>query len=281
MRPWCGIVMFGATLLSQVAYGHLAAAKPTTEASFKPAAKANPKRVTVTPAATPQKKPALSAFAREQRMTFGQRMRRWNPLIAEASKKFGVPEKWIRSVMQAESGGRTMLAENQPIKSSMGAMGLMQLMPETYADMRKAQGLGSDPYDPHDNIFAATAYLRWLHGKYGYPKMFAAYNDGPGNLESRMMDMGLLPRETQMYVAKVTGSVAFGGVFARGKLKFTRPNGAAVVINGAAVRAVRAAFPGEYAPGVQTVITAGRMNQGVRESLSTVKSIIRAHGGAV
>ena len=72
-----------------------------------------------------------------------------------------------------------------------------------------------------------------------------------------------------MYVAKITGAATFGGVFARGHLKFTRPNGVPVTINGAAVRAVRAAFPGEYAPGVQSVITAGRMSQGVRESLTT------------
>jgi len=223
---------------------------------------------------------AFAAQPAEQRMSFGERMRRWNPLIANASKKFDVPEKWIRSVMLAESGGRTMLSENQPIKSSMGAMGLMQLMPDTWSDMRKQYRLGANPYDPHDNIFAAAAYLRWLHGKYGYPNMFAAYNDGPGNLEARMRDLGLLPRETQMYVAKVTGAAMLGGVFAHGKLKFTKPNGTPVVLNGAAVLRVRAAFPGEYAPGVQTVITTGRMNQGVRESLDVVRSIIRSHGGA-
>jgi hypothetical protein len=78
----------------------------------------------------------------------------------------------------------------------------------------------------------------------------------------------------------VTGVALAGGVFARGKLKFTRPNGAAEVIDGAAVRAVRAPFPGEYAEGVQTVISAGRLTQGVRESLAAVKAVIRAHGGA-
>jgi len=110
--------------------------------------------------------------------------------------------------------------------------------------------------------------------------MFAAYNDGPGNLEARMKDLGLLPRETQAYVAKVTGMAIAGGVFARGKLKFTRPNGVPVVIEGASVRDIRAPFPGEYADDVQTVITAGRLTQGVRESLVAVKAIIRAHGGA-
>jgi hypothetical protein len=228
----------------------------------------------------PPPKAHPSAFQQEQHMGFAARMRRWEPLLAQASERFNVPEKWLRAVMLAESGGRTMQAENQPIKSSMGAMGLMQLMPETYNEMRQQYRLGANPNDPHDNIFAAAAYLRWLHGKYGYPQMFAAYNDGPRNLEARMKDLGLLPRETQAYVARVTGVALAGGVFARGKLKFTRPNGAPVVIEGASVRAIRAPFPGEYADGVKTVITAGRLTQGVRESFAAVKAVIRAHGGA-
>ena len=227
----------------------------------------------------PMKAP-LSSFQQEQRMSFGARMRRWDTLLAQASLRFNVPEKWLRAVMLAESGGRTMQSETQPIESGMGAMGLMQLMPKTYSEMRREHGFGVNPYDPHDNIFAAAAYLHWLHAKYGYPKMFAAYNDGPGNLEARMRDLGLLPRETQAYVAKITGMAIAGGVFARGKLKFTRPNGVPVVIEGASVRGIRAPFPGEYADGVQTVITAGRLTQGVRESLVAVKTIIRAHGGA-
>jgi hypothetical protein len=225
-------------------------------------------------------KPALSAFQQEQRMSIPERMQRWEKLLAQASARFNVTQKWLRAVMLAESGGRTLQGESQPIRSRMGAMGLMQLMPETYADMRAQYRLGANPFDPHDNIFAAAAYLRWLHGKYGYLRMFAAYNDGPGNLEARMKDLGLLPRETQAYVAKITGVALAGGVFARGKLKFTRPNGKAVVIDGASVRGIRAPFPGEYADGVNTVISAGRLSQGVRESLAAVKAAIRAHGGA-
>ena len=94
-----------------------------------------------------------SAFAREQRMSYGQLTRRWNPYIAEASNRFGVPEFWIRAVMQIESGGRTTL-ENGPITSSAGAMGLMQIMPSTFEDMRQQHGLGSDPDDRRDNILA-------------------------------------------------------------------------------------------------------------------------------
>lgn len=248
----------------------------TTPVRLIKGAAAKPK--TPSKKAAPIRKP--SAFALEQQMSFSQLMKRWDPTIAEAAKKYGVPQPWIRAVVQIESGGRTMLGENQPIKSNMGAMGLMQLMPETYNDMRVQNGLGKNPYDPHDNIMAGTAYLKFLRARYGYPQMFAAYNDGPGNLEERLMGRGMLPLETQNYMVNITNAMAGRG--GRGAMvKLTRPNGEPATINAAAVLSVRAAFPGEYAPGVQTVVTVGRLHQGVRESLAQTRAIIRAHGGGV
>lgn len=223
------------------------------------------------------------AFNSERQMSYARLMQRWNPLIADASRRFGVPEIWIRSVMQAESGGRTMSADNRPITSSAGAMGLMQLMPSTYRDMRADHGLGPDPYAPRDNIFAGAAYLRWLDEKYGYPALFAAYNDGPGNLAARMLDLGLLPAETRSYLARVTAAIEGRAIIAaaHGKpVKFTRPNGLPVVISPAAVISVRAALPGEYAPGVRSVITFGRVRQGVCESLAEVKTKLHLRGAA-
>ena len=268
------IVLAGAALA--IFHGH-GAAPPHVAAHPRPVHLASRMQV-----AAPKKKVAAapSAFAHEQQMSFAQLMKRWDPTIAEAAKRYGVPQPWIRAVMQIESGGRTMLAEHQPIKSSMGAMGLMQLMPQTYNDMRLQYGLGSDPYDPHDNIMAGAAYLRFLRARYGYPEMFAAYNDGPGNLEARMMGRGLLPLETQNYVASVTTAMTRGG----GRsvmVKFTRPNGEPAMINAAAVVSIRAAFPGEYAPSVISVIQVGRLRQGVRENVAQAKAIIRAHGGGV
>jgi hypothetical protein len=234
------------------------------------------------PKPTPPKPPPLpSVFEQEEAMSFHQRMSRWDSLIAEAAKKYSVPQPWIRAVMQAESGGRTMLSEKQPIISTAGAMGLMQLMPQTYADMRRQNNLGGNPYDPHDNIMAGAAYLRFLRTKYPYPEMFAAYNDGPGNLEARLVSGGLLPAETDLYVAHITNTLEHGGAGGGVNARFTRPNGEAVLLNAGAVVSVRAAFPGEYAPGVQSVITVGRLHQGVRESLAQAKAIIRAHGGGV
>ena len=96
-----------------------------------------------------------------------------------------------------------MLAEDQPITSSTGAVGIMQVMPETYEEMRAQYGLGADPRDPHDNVFAGTAYLRWLKSKYGYPAMFAAYNDGPGHYESYRHRVRRLPSETDAYIKAI------------------------------------------------------------------------------
>src|SRR5690606_14260578 len=74
--------------------------------------------------------------------------------IAEASQRFGIPDHWIRAVLRAERAGVVRAV------STAGAMGLMQVMPDTWAGLRVRYGLGRDPYDPRDNILAGTAYLR-------------------------------------------------------------------------------------------------------------------------
>src|SRR6266478_1424167 len=102
---------------------------------------------------------AGSALAKEQALSPAQLMDRWAPFIKEASRRFGIAESWIKAVMRMESGGRTLLNDKKPITSRAGAMGIMQVMPETYQDMRQQHGLGADPYDPRDNVLAGTAYL--------------------------------------------------------------------------------------------------------------------------
>lgn len=133
-----------------------------------------------------------------------QPMDRWSQHIAEASARFDIPEAWIRRVMQAESGGRTIL-NGRRITSRAGAMGLMQLMPGTWHDMRAAHGLGADPYDPRDNVIAGTAYLRAMYDRFGYPGLFAAYNAGPARYANHLATGGRLPPETVTYVASVGG----------------------------------------------------------------------------
>jgi len=132
---------------------------------------------------------------------------RWAPDIAEASLRFQIPESWIRRVMRVESEGLPTL-HGKPIVSSAGAMGLMQLMPRTWRDMRAELGLGPNPHDPHDNILAGTAYLRRMYDRFGYPGLFAAYNAGPARYAAHLADGQPLPAETLLYIRKVRGGPA-------------------------------------------------------------------------
>jgi soluble lytic murein transglycosylase-like protein len=130
---------------------------------------------------------------------------RWDGIIAEAASRFGIPDDWIRRVMRAESGGRTMLA-GRPITSVKGAMGLMQVMPATYAEMARRHGLGGDPHVPRDNVLAGAAYLRAMYDRFGYPGLFAAYNAGPARYAAHLRTGNPLPGETRMYLGRVTGA---------------------------------------------------------------------------
>ncbi|MGG5811559.1 transglycosylase SLT domain-containing protein [Falsiroseomonas sp. CW058] len=121
----------------------------------------------------------------------------WGPYIAQASRRFDVPERWIREVMRQESGGR------QSATSRVGAMGLMQVMPGTYAELSRRYALGGDPYHPWDNIMAGTAYVREMYELYGSPAFLAAYNAGPRRLEDYLWGNRGLPDETRNYVARI------------------------------------------------------------------------------
>jgi hypothetical protein len=140
-------------------------------------------------------------------------MDRWHPYIAEAATRFQMLEGWIKAVMKAESGGRTSL-NGQPIISPAGAMGLMQLLPMTYQDMRTQHGFGADPYEPRDNILAGVAYLRAMYDRFGYPGLFAAYNAGPERYEDYLRTGRTLPTETLNYLASL-GPDVLKGVISR------------------------------------------------------------------
>ncbi len=116
--------------------------------------------------------------------------------IAEAAQRFGFPAPWIVAVMRAES------ANDPGAVSHAGAMGLMQVMPGTWAALRARHGLGDDPHDPRDNILAGTAYLREMWDRYGnVAAMLAAYNAGPGRYDDYLETGRALPAETRAYVA--------------------------------------------------------------------------------
>ncbi|PAP92008.1 lytic transglycosylase domain-containing protein [Mesorhizobium wenxiniae] len=118
--------------------------------------------------------------------------------IAEASQRFRIPQDWIRAVLHAES------AQEIGAVSSAGAMGLMQIMPDTWDELRAHHRLGDDPFDPRDNILAGTAYLRAMLDRYGnVGAMLAAYNAGPGRYDEYLSTGRPLPAETRDYVAKL------------------------------------------------------------------------------
>jgi hypothetical protein len=116
--------------------------------------------------------------------------------IVEAAQRFQLPATWIRAILAAESNG------NVRAVSPKGAMGLMQLMPATWRDLRLQHRLGSDPFDPHDNIIAGAAFIRLLYDRYGSPGWIAAYNAGPARYEASLRGRAL-PSETRAYVAAV------------------------------------------------------------------------------
>lgn len=123
---------------------------------------------------------------------------------AEAAQRFGIPRAWIDAVLDMESGGDVGAV------SSAGAMGLMQVMPDTWAMLRVRHRLGDDPFDPRANILAGTAYLREMHDRYGdIAAMLAAYNAGPSRYDEYLVSGRILPSETRAYVALL--APALGG----------------------------------------------------------------------
>ena len=127
----------------------------------------------------------------------------WGPYVIEASSRYDVPQSWIRGVMHQESGGLEFQADGTLTISDKGAMGLMQVMPETYDELRSRYSLGDDPYDPHNNILAGVAYMRELYDLYGSPGFLAAYNCGPGRLDKYLAGTATLPDQTRHYVAMI------------------------------------------------------------------------------
>jgi len=138
-------------------------------------------------------------------------------LIEEASRRFAVPARWIAEVMQVESRGRA------GVVSPKGAIGLMQVMPSTYAALAARYGLGADPRNPRNNVLAGAAYLREMYDRYGTTGMLAAYNAGPGRWEDHLFRARPLPDETARYLARlapvVGGNVASLPAFTGGVVR--------------------------------------------------------------
>ena len=149
-------------------------------------------------------KSVAAAFLAVRAIPASAQVDHWASEISSASLRFGLPAQWIRQVMNAETGGRRSI-DGRLVVSRAGAMGLMQLMPGTWAEMRSTLGLGSDPFEPGDNIMAGAAYLRMMYDRFGYPGLFAAYNAGPARYSDHLVRGVPLPAETVAYVARTSG----------------------------------------------------------------------------
>ena len=121
-------------------------------------------------------------------------------IIRQSADRHGLEESLVRAVVTAESDF------NPSTVSKAGAMGLMQLMPETAADL----GV-TDPFDPAQNVEGGTRYLAMMLERFGgdRDKALAAYNWGPSNVERG----GSLPEETRNYLKKIE---RFQAIYDRG-----------------------------------------------------------------
>jgi soluble lytic murein transglycosylase-like protein len=127
--------------------------------------------------------------------------------VTEASLRFGIPEPWIWRVMHVESRG------NARALSHAGAMGVMQIMPATWAMLTARHGLGADPYDVRANILGGAAYLRAMWDRYGDVRlMLAAYNAGPGRADAYAAGRRGLPAETIAYVAAIAPAIGASSI---------------------------------------------------------------------
>lgn len=125
--------------------------------------------------------------------SFPPEVQRWEPLVGSIAQRYGLDTEFILRIIEAESGG------NPNAVSPKGAIGLMQLMPDT------ARALGvQNPYDPVQNIEGGVRYLRHLLDRFGDRRLaLAAYNAGPGNVQ-RYGGVPPFP-ETIRYLQKILG----------------------------------------------------------------------------
>lgn len=141
--------------------------------------------------------------------------REYSEYVERYSDAYGVPEAVIYSVIRTESG----FVSNAVSKA--GAVGLMQMMPNTFLWLCEKNGESLDAgmlYDPETNIRYGTYYLSYLYEQFGlWETVYAAYNCGPGRVKEWQADTeyadgnGVLKKipieETSSYVKKVSKSV--------------------------------------------------------------------------
>lgn len=121
-------------------------------------------------------------------------------MVIEAANRYGVPADLAVRLARQESGIRQFRSDGSLILSSAGAIGVMQLMPATAAE------LGVDPRDQYQNIDGGVRYLKQMFNMFGDWKVaVAAYNAGPGRMRKVLAGQQALPSETANYVQAIMG----------------------------------------------------------------------------
>ena len=129
--------------------------------------------------------------------------------ITRAAERFVLPRAWICAVIAAESGGHQKL-DGIPIVSARGAMGLMQLMPKTFAAMARRYHLPATPFAARENILAGAGYLHRCYLRFGFPLLFSAYAAGPDRVEKFIIHGEPLPRSARDYTLHILHSLGAG-----------------------------------------------------------------------
>jgi soluble lytic murein transglycosylase-like protein len=177
-----GLAVFSCTILSKESRYFWV----SSQVSFPAATAAPPANTNAAPAPLPAPAPAP--------LLSGQQPQAVDPIILMAAQKHNVRPSLVKGIMAAESQFKPNCV------SRRGALGLMQLMPQT------AHQFGDDPRDPKQNVDAGTHYLRTLLDRYSsyrncLARTIAAYNAGPGMVDRYR---GIPPfKETRAYVVRV------------------------------------------------------------------------------
>ena len=118
---------------------------------------------------------------------------KYDDLISQASKQYGVDSRLVKAIIKAESDF------NPKAVSKKGAMGLMQIMPENFQHLDI-----QDPFNPRENILGGTRYFKYLYDRFDgkLALSLAAYNAGPTAVDN--YNRTIPPyRETEQYVRRV------------------------------------------------------------------------------
>ncbi len=223
--------------------------------------------------------PACATVAVAQQAADTRTAHPYAPHVADAARRFGIPERWIWAVMRVESNGDSRAV------STAGAMGLMQVMPATWAGLRARYGLGTDPFNVRDNIMAGAAYLREMHDRYrDVTGMLAAYNAGPGRYDDYRSRGRPLPPQTVAYVAQIEPMIGDGVTVQIAAAPPPNPfawRRSALFVRSASVAASASTAPAEDEGATAEVTAAAPMKRGSSDSEPAAETLfVRRPGTA-